>query len=167
MSLITPRDWWNMLDEEFHFTLDVAADREHFMCNSFYTEEDDALNQDWAGVVWCSPPWHTVVLKNWVEKGYKESKKLNSTVVMLLPIQHYETWWFKYALKAKEIRYINGCLEFIPFEEKHDGGFAVEPHCLVIFEPHGENTKVSEYPSRISGREQDPMVSLIQTKRTW
>ncbi len=166
-SLATPRDWWEMLNAEFHFTLDVAADHEQFMCVPYYTAEQDALKQPWGGVVWCSPPWHTVVLKHWVKKGYEESAKRGSTVVMLLPIQHYESWWFEYALKAKEIRFIDGCLDFTPFGGNHNGGFAVEPHCLTIFAPHQGQTIISAYPSHTPEKPETPNVQMKMIDRTW
>lgn len=166
-SLATPKDWWEMLDAEFHFTLDVAADHEHFMCTPYYTIEEDALKQPWDGVVWCSVPWHTGRVINWIRKGYEESRLRDSTVVMLLPVQHYESWWFEYAMKAKEIRYIDGCLGFIPFGGNHGGAFKVEPQCLVIFEPHDGKTLVSGYPSRTLEREQDSRTILRLVDRTW
>ncbi len=147
-SLATPRDWWEMLDAEFGFTLDAAADHQHFMCTPYYTEEDNAFEQPWRGVVWCSPPWHGIKLVPWIERGYSESRKRGSTVVMLVPVQVYREWWHKYPMLAKELRFINGILDFVPFGGEHNGGFAVEPHCLLIFEPHSGPTIISSYPAR-------------------
>lgn len=157
-SLATPRDWWEMLNAEFGFTLDAAADDEHFMCTPYYTLDNDALIQPWDGVVWCSPPWHDQRLIAWIQKGYMESKRWNSTVVMLLPIQVYRSWWHDLAMQAKEIRFINGCLQLTVFDGD-DPYLAVEPHCLVIFKPHSGQTKVSSYPSRASGEEEDGLAT--------
>ena len=45
----TPQDFFNKLDDEFHFTLDPCADNENHKCNFYYTKEQDGLKQDWGG----------------------------------------------------------------------------------------------------------------------
>lgn len=52
----TPQDFFDSLDDEFHFTLDVCATRENAKCARFYTKEANGLHQPWDGVVWCNPP---------------------------------------------------------------------------------------------------------------
>lgn len=163
MTLATPRDWWEMLDAEFGFTLDAAADHEHFMCTPYYTEEEDALKQPWEGIVWCTAPWHDDRLEPWLVKAIEESEKHNSTVVVLAPVQVYRSWWYELAMKAKEIRFIDGCLEFEKFDGTDD--FIIEPHCLLIFAPHTGKTTVAGYPSRPPHKQglADPNVRVIQT----
>lgn len=53
----TPDELFQPLDEEFHFTLDVCATPENAKCPSYYTEEDDALIQEWHGTCWMNPPF--------------------------------------------------------------------------------------------------------------
>ena len=48
---MTPKWLFNQLDNEFHFDLDAAATKENALCNKFFTQEDDALNQDWAAQI--------------------------------------------------------------------------------------------------------------------
>lgn len=52
----TPQDFFDELNSEFHFTLDVCAVPENAKCEKFYTPDDDGLSQPWDGVVWCNPP---------------------------------------------------------------------------------------------------------------
>ena len=45
----TPQDFFDMLNEEFKFTLDPCALPENAKCEKFYTPEDDGLKQNWGG----------------------------------------------------------------------------------------------------------------------
>jgi len=45
----TPQAFFNELDREFHFVLDVAATSENAKCENFYTEKEDGLSQNWGG----------------------------------------------------------------------------------------------------------------------
>lgn len=52
----TPQDLFDDLDAIFHFDLDACASRENAKCRRFFTRDDDALAQEWHGVVWMNPP---------------------------------------------------------------------------------------------------------------
>lgn len=45
----TPQDFFDKLNEEFHFTLDPCADEVNHKCDQFFTREQDGLSQDWGG----------------------------------------------------------------------------------------------------------------------
>lgn len=45
----TPQDFFDKLNEEFHFTLDPCAQHDTAKCSKYYTREDDGLAQDWGG----------------------------------------------------------------------------------------------------------------------
>lgn len=45
----TPREFFNKLDEEFHFDLDPCSTHENAKCVKHYTIEEDGLSQDWGG----------------------------------------------------------------------------------------------------------------------
>ena len=45
----TPQEFFDNLNDEFHFTLDPCATKENAKCDKFYTIEDDGLLQDWGG----------------------------------------------------------------------------------------------------------------------
>ena len=54
----TPPELFRLLDMEFRFTLDAAADDENHLCEQYLTEAEDALSADVADhVVWCNPPY--------------------------------------------------------------------------------------------------------------
>ncbi len=48
---------FKQLDDEFNFVLDAAATKENALCSAFFSEEDDALVQDWPtnGWTFCIP----------------------------------------------------------------------------------------------------------------
>ena len=43
----TPRDFFDALDVEFHFTLDAAATEKSAKCAKYYTPETDGLSASW------------------------------------------------------------------------------------------------------------------------
>lgn len=45
----TPQDFFDKLNDEFHFTLDVCADDTNHKCDKYFTKEQDGLVQDWGG----------------------------------------------------------------------------------------------------------------------
>ena len=109
----TPQDFFDKLNEEFHFTLDPCATHENAKCKKYYTVKEDGLKQDWQGeTVFCNPPYGKAI-KNWVKKCYEESRKPNTTVVMLIPARTDTTYFHEYIYKkAKEIRFVKGRLKF-------------------------------------------------------
>lgn len=43
MDYCTPQDFFNKLDQEFHFTLDAAATPKSAKCRRYYTPADNGL----------------------------------------------------------------------------------------------------------------------------
>lgn len=41
----TPKEFFDVLDAEFHFTLDAAAKKKNAKCSAYFTPEDDALKK--------------------------------------------------------------------------------------------------------------------------
>jgi site-specific DNA-methyltransferase (adenine-specific) len=122
----TPRDFFDKLHDEFHFTLDVCATPDNAKCGKYYTREDDGLGQSWMRMVcWCNPPFRNV--GEWVRKAWLESEK-GATVVCLVPSRTDTDWWHRYTARA-EIRWIRGRLKF---NAKENAPFAC---CLLVF--HG------------------------------
>ncbi len=124
----TPTALFRSLDAEFGFTLDVCATKANAACRKFYTREDDGLAQPWSGVVWCNPPYGRTV-GQWIERAYLSSQ-MGTTVVMLVPARTDTAWWHRWALKATEVRYIQGRLKF--GGAKHNAPFA---SALLVFRP--------------------------------
>ncbi len=54
----TPFQLLQSLDNEFDFTIDLAADNTNRVCDRYYSEQDDALLQSWKGErAFCNPPF--------------------------------------------------------------------------------------------------------------
>lgn len=139
----TPQAFFDMLDVEFHFQIDLAATVENAKCPVFYTAETDALSVDWSAeaehihVGWCNPPYSRGLQKKFIAKAARERLR-GFTTVMLLPARtdtqafhHYIYDASKWqAREGVEIRLLKGRLKF---------GGAVNsapfPSMVVVFRP--------------------------------
>ena len=125
----TPSDFFDKLNDEFHFTLDPCSTHENAKCYKHFTEEENGLLQDWGNeVVFCNPPYGRQI-KDWVKKSYEESQKGNTTVVMLIPARTDTIYFHEYIYHKAEIRFIKGRLKF--GNAKNSAPF---PSMVVIFE---------------------------------
>jgi phage N-6-adenine-methyltransferase len=107
----TPREFFDGLDHEFGFEVDVCATPDNAKCGRFFTPETNGLLQDWApAVCWMNPPYGRGIVA-WVEKAWRESR-MGATVVALLPASTDTSWWHDYCEKASERRFIRGRLRF-------------------------------------------------------
>ena len=68
----TPQDFFDKLNEEFHFQLDVCATAENAKCEKYYTKDQDGLNMPWIGICWCNPPYGREIGR-WVKKAFESS----------------------------------------------------------------------------------------------
>lgn len=108
----TPQDFYNLLNEEFEFTLDPASTKENHKCEKYFTQAEDGLVKSWRGeTVFCNPPYGRGI-RAWVEKGYLESMDKDTTVVMLLPARTDTMWFHDYIYEKSEIRFLRGRLKF-------------------------------------------------------
>lgn len=108
----TPQEFFDELDAEFHFTLDPCATPENAKCKKFYTRQENGLQKNWGGIVFCNPPYGREIYK-WVKKCYEESKKPGTTVVLLIPARTDTRYFHEFIYhKAREIRFIKGRLKF-------------------------------------------------------
>jgi site-specific DNA-methyltransferase (adenine-specific) len=129
----TPQYFFDLLDKEFHFTLDPCATPQSAKCKKFYTKSDNGLLKTWEGeTVFVNPPF--LHIKEWVEKCYLEGNKLNTIVVLLLPSRTDTRYWHNFVMKAKEIRFCKGRVSFlIEGEEKNRSPFSLS---IAVFYRH-------------------------------
>lgn len=114
----TPQILFDLLDKEFHFTLDVCASAENTKCRNYLSIESDGLSQPWTNAICFMNPPHsnadgTRALPDWIAKAVEESKKPNTTVVALLPVDTSTKWFSLACSEASEIRFLVGRLRFI------------------------------------------------------
>lgn len=78
----TPPWLFQKLHEAFQFNIDAAASRSNALLPRYWTIEDDALSQEWAGTIWCNPPYSRGEIVKWVTKAAKSPR---ATSLLLLP----------------------------------------------------------------------------------
>ena len=115
----TPQEFFNTLNAEFKFTLDVCATAKNAKCKKYYTPTDNGLAQPWRGRCFCNPPYGREYPK-WVRKAHRESKKGTPVIVLLLPARTDTQVFHDYIWDAKkgcarqgvEVRFLKGRLTF-------------------------------------------------------
>lgn len=129
----TPRALFDALDSEFSFALDAAASTNNAKCENYITKEEDSLGLCWHSRVpcsdssiWLNPPYGRDIGK-WIKKAYEESLK-GMTVVVLTFCRSDTKWWHRWAMKACEVRLIEGRVRF-----EGATASAPAPSCLLVF----------------------------------
>ncbi len=126
----TPQDFYNELNKEFGFSLDVCATKENAKCDQYFTKEDDGLSKDWLNnTVWMNPPYGREI-SDWVRKAKYEQERWQNTIVCLLPARTDTRYFHDYIYNKPnvEIRFIKGRLKF--GDSKNSAPF---PSMIVIF----------------------------------
>jgi phage N-6-adenine-methyltransferase len=134
----TPPELFKVLDNEFHFDVDVAASDENHLCPYYITQEMDALTTPWGfGVAqphdcaaFCNPPY--TLIGPFVKRAYEQSQEQKITCVVLIPTYSDPRYWRDYVCKAHEIRHLVGRLRFID-EDGMKRQSARFPSSVVIF----------------------------------
>lgn len=141
----TPKDFWDALHEEFHFTVDAAASTANAKCGIWFGPgglcEDALALKDWRpddGVraVWLNPPYSRC--REFIAKAADEARTHALTVVCLVPSRTDTRWWHESVWDRAshlprpgvEIRFVKGRLTF--------GGApagAPFPSVVIVFRP--------------------------------
>jgi len=126
----TPQDFFDKLNWRFGpFDLDPCAEPTNTKCANFFTEVEDGLVKNWEGhTSFVNPPYGRGIEK-WIQKGYEESHKQHTKVVMLIPSRTDTKYWHKYIMKADEVYFIKGRLKFGDSENS-----APFPSAVVVFD---------------------------------
>jgi phage N-6-adenine-methyltransferase len=132
----TPQWLFNILDQEFHFEVDVCATSKNAKVMTYFSPDLDGLAQPWYGTCWMNPPYDRKKMKLWVRKAYMESRLNGATVVCLLPARTDTSWWWDYCIEG-EIRFLKGRLRFGDAENG-----APFPSAVVVFGPGVEKKVV-------------------------
>lgn len=121
----TPQAFFDMLDREFSFQLDVCATSENAKCKRYYSE--NSLEKEWDGRCWLNPPYGRKI-GEWMKKAY-ETALQGYLVVCLVPARTDTRWWQSYVLKG-DIWFVPGRLKF--GNSKNSAPF---PSAVVVFRP--------------------------------
>lgn len=100
----TPKEFYNKLNEEFHFDFDP--------CPYQHDMSWDGLEVEWGAVNYINPPYSRAPKEAFVKKAIAESRK-GKICVMLLPVSTSTRLFHDHILpNAKDIRFIDGRIKF-------------------------------------------------------
>ena len=124
----TPIDFFNKIDSEFNFTLDVCADSSNAKCKHYFDKTTNGLLMKWYGNCWMNPPYGRIIY-DWIKYADQQVNEKNcNLVVALLPARTDTKWFHEIIYNKYEIRFIKGRLKF--GNSKSPAPF---PSMLVIF----------------------------------
>ena len=131
----TPPYFYDLLNKEFHFTLDPCASHENHKCEKYLTIVENGLEQSWKDhIVFCNPPYDEKDI--WMAKAYYEGKQDNTTIAMLIPNGTETQAFQEYCMKAYEIRLVKGRIEFLIDGKKPEKSGNNRGSIIVIFKKH-------------------------------
>jgi site-specific DNA-methyltransferase (adenine-specific) len=136
----TPQCLFDILNNEFNFTLDPCATKENAKCKKFYTIKDNGLSFSWKNEnVFVNPPYGRKI-GDWMAKAYTESMLYDAMVVCLIPARTDTSYWHKFVMGAAEIRFICGRLKFN--QSKNSAPF---PSAIVVFRRGSKSPIISSF----------------------
>jgi phage N-6-adenine-methyltransferase len=105
----TPPSLFKILDDRFGFHLDACATSKNTLCQFYWDINADSIKQEWHKLpgmnedprIYCNPPYSRGNINRFIKKGYEESLK-GATVVMLLPMDSSTVAFHKYCMNASE-----------------------------------------------------------------
>jgi len=97
----TPQKFFDALDREFHFDIDVCASEENTkVADCYLTEVDDGLKVDWhlywgqvSKTAWMNPPYSDIT--PWLQK-VEDERYQGVTTVALLPASVSAKWFHRF-----------------------------------------------------------------------
>ena len=148
----TPQKLFDILNEEFRFGLDAAADLNNHKCR-FYLGPNSWLGTDalaidhWAAgsealkqsqSVWCNPPYRKSGggIWPWMERGLRTARAGTTCVMLIYARTDTRAWQDIVHPFADEVRLIGGRLKFEPPPDyTGKATTAGAPSAVVIFRP--------------------------------
>lgn len=128
----TPLDFFQTLDDEFHFDLDVCATPNNAKCSEYITPIMNGLFTPWHGVCWMNPPYNKDIGR-WVAKAWEYAQE-GGTVVALIQGRSNDTkWWHSFVMKSSEIRFVKDRLHFSLNGKSARANIS---SIIVVFGPH-------------------------------
>jgi site-specific DNA-methyltransferase (adenine-specific) len=109
----TPADLVDDLATVFDWDLDVCANGPN-VCQNYYTEADNGLEQPWGDLNWCNPPYGRgdSGCGPWLDAGAWAWQWDKKTTVFLVPARTDTKWWQLNAPVASLVVFICGRLKF-------------------------------------------------------
>lgn len=105
---------------------------------TYFTAEDNGLEQEWHGNVWMNPPYAQPLISQFSEKLIEELESGNTKQAMVLVNNATDTVWFNNLAKhATAIWFIKGRIKFIDIHG-NPGGAPLQGQCILYF---GDNVE--------------------------
>lgn len=124
----TPTWFFNALNAEFNFTVDVCATMQNRKVDKFFSVHQDAFRLRWTGTCWLNPEYGRGI-DRWLYKAKMSAIVDDATVVVLVPARCDTNWWFDHA-RFGEVRFLKGRLKFVNAPTS-----APFPSALIVFRP--------------------------------
>lgn len=86
----TPQDFYDALNAEFKFTVDLCAEEYNAKHENYFSLSDNALMQHWYGVCWMNPPYDRDI-ESWLDKAWRAASQEGATVVCLIQGRSFDT----------------------------------------------------------------------------
>lgn len=89
----TPRAFYEWLNSQLAFTIDVCALPTNTKHSRFFTPRDNGLAQSWEGeTAWCNPEYGRGI-GQWLLKARDEAMRARALVALLVPARVDADWW--------------------------------------------------------------------------
>lgn len=108
----TPQHIFDWIERDWGpFSLDPCATPDNAKCETYFTDADNGLAQDWGEhMVFCNPPYSEIAA--WVAKG-KDAAQRGACVVILVPVYSGAAWWHEHVPAAAHVVFIRGKFKFV------------------------------------------------------
>lgn len=131
MTWETPKDYFDKLNRKFKFDLDACASDTNHKVDTYFTEDDNALEQKLDGNVFMNPPYGRHI-GEFIKKAYEEHlRDQDRFIVMLIPSRTDTKYWHEYIQDKATVKFLKGRLKFEIDGESMDA--APFPSALVVY----------------------------------
>jgi len=89
----TPKEIYDFLDGQMHFTIDVCANEQNYKHPRYFSEKDNGLAQSWEGeTFFCNPPYGRQI-GGWIAKARDSAIYDSAMGTLLVPARVDTDWW--------------------------------------------------------------------------
>jgi len=111
MDWATPREFFEMVNSVYNFTIDVCANAQNAKLECYIDERTDGLAHSWEGErCWMNPPYGHEISK-WVKKAREEGER-GTLVVGLLPVRTDTRYFSEHIVGHANLLFVRGRLRF-------------------------------------------------------
>jgi len=151
----TPKLLFKKLNDLFNFDCDVCSEEENALCDTYFTESNSCLDNDWYNMNFMNPPYGRQI-SEFVKRAYNQCIENDCTTVALLPARTDTKYFHKYIYNKATIVFIKGRLKFEGGEKLAAAPF---PSMIVIW--YGTNNKLNKFISY------DKLEKILNGKNLW